>query len=169
MHLQLSRKLCTTQKFGVLNICLKSIHKIRTVKSTHHLIRAEAQTATAAKMPCFVIHWHAYFPTGLFYLLPGSCLPCSKFDVSGYQFIPTWNKEKCMVRDKQHHTIKVLVLKSCSCSQAERQHLGQCPGWSQAGDLPSWGLTRCLGSLSLASDYTRCMILQSYIMLLNTN
>lgn len=57
-------------------------------------------------MPCFVIHWHAYFPTGLFYLLPGPCLPCPKFDVSGYQFIPTWNKEKIMVRDKQHHTQK---------------------------------------------------------------
>lgn len=58
-------------------------------------------------MPSFVIHWHAYFPTGLFYLLPGPCLPCSKFDVSGYQFIPTWNKEKFMVRDKQqHHTMQ---------------------------------------------------------------
>lgn len=57
-------------------------------------------------MPCFVIHWHAYFPTGLFYLLPGPCLPCSKFDVSGYQFIPTWNKEKFTVRNKQHHTQK---------------------------------------------------------------
>lgn len=55
-------------------------------------------------MPCFVIHWHAYFPAGLFYLLPGPCLPCSKFDVSGYQFIPTWNKEKFTVRDEQHHT-----------------------------------------------------------------
>lgn len=55
-------------------------------------------------MPGFVIHWHAYFPTGLFYLLPGPCLPCPKFDVSGYQFIPTWNKEKFMVRDKQHHS-----------------------------------------------------------------
>lgn len=57
-------------------------------------------------MPCFVIHWHAYFPTGLFYLLPGPCLPCSKFDVSGYQFIPTWNKEKFMIRDKQLHIHK---------------------------------------------------------------
>ena len=54
-------------------------------------------------MPCFVIHWHAYFPTGLFYLLPGPCLPCSKFDVSGYQFIPTWKKEKFTIRDRQHH------------------------------------------------------------------
>lgn len=85
---------------------LNSLYLIWTVKSIHHLIRAEAQTATAAKMPCFVIHWHAYFPTGLFYLLPGPCLPCSKFDVSGYQFIPTWNKEKIIIRDKQHHIHK---------------------------------------------------------------
>lgn len=96
-------------------------------------------------MPRFVIHWHAYFPTGLFYLLPGPCLPCSKFDVSGYQFIPTWNKEKCTVRDKQHHTIIILVLKSCSCSQAKRQHLGQCPGWSWAGDPPILGADMIFG------------------------
>lgn len=70
------------------------------------------------KTPCFVIHRNAYFPTGLFYLLPGPCLPCSKFDVSGYQFIPTWNKEKWMVRDKQQHIHKHnqnMTLKHMSC------------------------------------------------------
>ena len=71
---------------------------VLTGNSSWGLLGAKAQTATAAKMPPWAIRWHAQFPGRLFYLFSGPRLPCPEFDVSGYQFIPTWKKEEFTIK-----------------------------------------------------------------------
>lgn len=53
-----------------------------------------------------------------------------------------------------HRGCGVFPLKTWSCWQAERQHCGCWPGWSQAKDHPNQGLTRALASPCLPSNYT---------------